>query len=95
MATKTIERSYPGRSRAEIYAEVEKVIRRMAARFSLVCSYDPAACRISARGPLGIVGECRVVEGKATLDLTHGLAAIPVVGKVKATIEESLDALFA
>lgn len=95
MATKTIERSYPGKSAAEIYAAVEKVIGRLGDKFGLKCSYDAGTRRITAQGPLGISGECRIQDGKAVLDLSHGLAGGMVVGQVKSTVEKELDRLFA
>ncbi len=94
MATKTIERSFPGRGADEIYAAVEALVRKMAAKLSLECAYDPAARHITARGPLGISADCRVEDGHARLDLTHGLTGALVAGQARSIIEEKLDGLF-
>jgi putative polyhydroxyalkanoate system protein len=95
MAMKTIERSFPGRSAEELYAEVEKVLRRMGEKYGIACQFDSAARQVVVPEKMGVKGLCTVSDGKVAVALEHGLLGGAVVGTVKSYIEEKLDRLFA
>jgi hypothetical protein len=95
MATKTIERSFPGKKADEIYVEVEKVLRRMGEKYGITCQFDPKARRIVVPEKMGVQGLCTILDGHAKVELTHGLMGTAVVGTVKSYIEEKMNKLFA
>jgi putative polyhydroxyalkanoate system protein len=95
MATKTIERTYPGKKADEIYAEVEKVLRRMGEKYGISCQFDPATRRIVVPEKMGVQGLCTIEDGRARIELSHGLMGTAVIGTVKGYIEDKLDKLFA
>jgi hypothetical protein len=95
MATKTIERKYPGKSADEIYAAVEQVLRRMGEKYGIECQFHAARYTIEVPEKLGVKGHCVVKDGHAKIELHHGLMGGAIVGKVRGYVEEKLDKLFA
>jgi hypothetical protein len=94
MATKTIERAFPGKKADEIYREVEKVLRRMGEKYGISCEYDAKKRQIVVPEKLGVKGLCTIADGHAKIELHHGLVGGAVVGTVKSYIEQKLNGLF-
>jgi len=94
MATKTIEKSFPGKKADELYVAVEVVIRKLGQKFDIQCQYDPAGKCIVVPEKMGVKGLCTVEDGKVKVALEHGLSGGFVVGTVKSYIEEKLEKLF-
>jgi hypothetical protein len=94
VGSKTIEREFPGKSAAQIYAELEKVIRGLSSKFGLRCDYDPAHQRITVPEKLGVSGTCRASDGKASVTLSHGLLGGPIAAKAQDYIEREMKKLF-
>jgi putative polyhydroxyalkanoate system protein len=94
MATKTIERSFPGKSADELYQAAEVILRRMGEKYGIACQFDPAGRTITVPEKMGVKGLCSVVDGRVTVELTHGLLGGAVVGTVKDYIEQKLDRMF-
>ena len=95
MATKTIERAYPGKNAGELYAEAEKILRRLGEKYGITCQFDPAARSIVVPEKMGVKGLCTIKDGLVRVELSHGLLGGAVVGQVKSYIEEKLDHIFA
>jgi len=95
MATKVIERAYPGKSASELYGEAEKILRRLGEKHGIACQFDPARQVIVVPEKLGVKGLCTVGDGQVRLELSYGLLGGAVVGPLKSYIEEKLDGLFA
>jgi hypothetical protein len=94
VGTKTIEHEYPGKSAAQVYAELEKVIGSLSERFGLTCGYDPASRTITVPEKMGVSGSCQAADGRAKVVLTYGLLGSAVAGKVQAYIESKMVKLF-
>jgi len=94
MATKTIERAFPGKKADQIYGEVEKVLRRMGEKYGITCEFHPARNQIVVPEKMGVKGLCTIADGHARIELHHGLMGGAVVGTVKSYIEQKLDKLF-
>ncbi len=94
MATKTIERAFPGKSADQIYGEVEKVLRRMGEKYGIACEFDAGKRQIVVPEKMGVKGLCTIADGHAKVELHHGLMGGAVVGTVKSYIEQKLDGLF-
>jgi len=94
MATKTIERAFPGKKADEIYGEVEKVLRHMGEKYGLSCQFDARKKQIVVPEKMGVKGLCTIADGHARIELHHGLMGGAVVGTVKSYIEQKLDGLF-
>ena len=94
MAVKTIERSFPGRSAAELYGEAEKILRRLGEKHGLACQFDAPGKRIVVPEMMGVKGLCTVADGRIRIELTHGLVGGVLVGTVKSYIEEKLATVF-
>jgi putative polyhydroxyalkanoate system protein len=95
MAVKTIERAYPGKSADQLYAEAEKILRKLGERYGIACQFDPAGRRIVVPEKMGVKGLCTASDGKIRIELTHGLLGGALVGTVMGTIEQKLEKLFA
>ena len=95
MATKTIERAFPGKSADELYAAAEKILKRMGEKYGIACQFDAAGKKITVPEKMGVKGLCTVAEGQVKVELHHGLLGTAVVGTVKDYIEQKLDRLFA
>jgi hypothetical protein len=94
MATKTIERAFPGKKADEIYGEVEKVLRRMGEKYGISCEFDAKKKQIVVPEKMGVKGLCTIADGHAKIELHHGMMGVAVVGTVKSYIEQKLDGLF-
>jgi hypothetical protein len=94
MAVKIIERAFPGKSATELYAEAEKILRRLGEKYGVACQFDPAARRIVVPEKMGLQGLCSVSDGLIRVELTHGLMGAALVGTVKGYVEEKLGSLF-
>jgi putative polyhydroxyalkanoate system protein len=95
MAVKTIERSFPGKSAAELYGEAEKILRKLGEKYGIACQFDPAGKTIVVPETMGVKGLCTIADGQLRIELTHGLLGGALVGTVKGYIEEKLATLFA
>jgi putative polyhydroxyalkanoate system protein len=95
MAVKIVERAYPGKSAVELYAEAEKILRKLGEKYGVACRFDPDAKRIEVPEKMGLKGLCTVGEGVIRVELTHGLMGGALVGTVKGYVEEKLGTLFA
>ncbi len=93
MATKVIEKSFPGKKADELYVALEIAIRKLGKKFDIQCQYDAARRRIVVPEKLGVKGLCTVEDGRVKVALEHGLMGIAVVGTVKSYIEEKLEKL--
>lgn len=94
MATKVIEKSFPGKKADELYVAVEGVIRRLGQKFEIQCQYDAQKRCIVVPEKMGVKGLCTVEDGRVKVALEHGLMGGAVVGTVKSYIEEKLEKLF-
>jgi len=94
MATKTIERSFPGKSADELYQAAETILRRMGEKYGMACTFDPAARTITVPEKMGVKGLCSVADGTVKVELSHGLLGGAVVGTVRDYIEQKLDRMF-
>jgi len=94
MATKTIERAFPGKKADEIYGRVEKVLRHMGEKYGIACEFDPGRKQIVVPEKMGVKGLCTIADGHARIELHHGMMGTAVVGTVKSYIEQKLDGLF-
>ena len=94
MATKTIEKAFPGKKADELYGAVEVVIQRLGQKFDIQCQFDPAKKCIVVPEKMGVKGLCTIADGHAKVELHHGLMGGAVVGTVKSYIEQKLDGLF-
>lgn len=95
MATTTIERTYPGKSADELYAEAEKILRRMGEKYGITCQFDPAGRRITVPEKMNLKGICTVQDGSVKVELSYGLLGKALIGTVQGYIEHKLDGLFA
>jgi putative polyhydroxyalkanoate system protein len=95
MAVKIVERSFPGKSAAELYGEAEKILRKLGEKYGITCRFDPAGKRIEVPEKMGLKGLCTVGEGVIRVELTHGLMGAALVGTVTGYVEEKLESLFA
>lgn len=95
MATKSIERAYPGKSADALYVEAEKILRRLGEKYGIACQFDAAARTIVVPEKMGVKGLCTIRDGVVRVELSHGLLGGAVVGQVKSYIEGKLDGLFA
>ena len=95
MAVKTIERTYPGKGADQLYAEAEKILRKLGERYGIACQFDPTGRKIVVPEKMGVKGLCTASDGKIRIELTHGLLGGALVGTVMGTIEEKLEKLFA
>ena len=89
-----IKRSYPGKSAGDIYAKVDEVMERIAAKLSLDYQKDEKA-RTGKVSKLGISGSYLVRDGEVTVDLKFPML-VPgsMRQKVQDDIERKLDGLF-
>ena len=94
MATKTIERTFPGKSADELYTAAETILRRMGEKYGIACQFDAAGRKIIVPEKMGVKGLCTVADGHVKVELHHGLLGTAVVGTVKDYIEQKLDRLF-
>jgi hypothetical protein len=94
VGSRTIEREFPGKSAAQIYAELEKVIRGLSAKFGLSCDYDPARQVITVPEKLGVSGTCRATDGRASVTLSHGFLGGAIASKAEAYIDREMQKLF-
>jgi putative polyhydroxyalkanoate system protein len=93
MATKVIEKAFPGKKADELYVAVEVVIRKMGQKFGIQCQYDADKKVIVVPEKMGVKGLCTVEDGRVKVSLEHGLMGTAVVGTVKSYIEEKLERL--
>lgn len=89
-----IKRTYPGKTAAEIFAKVDEVMERIAAKLSLDYQRDGAA-RTGKVSKMGISGSYAVREGEVTIDLKFPML-VPgsMREKVQDDISRKLDGLF-
>ncbi len=89
-----IERKYPGKSDAEIYARVDRVMEDVARRHSLDYRRDPAAMT-GAVSLMGASGTYAVQRGQVTIQLKYPML-VPgsLRRKVEGDIERKLAELF-
>ncbi len=89
-----INRKYPGKTDAEIYAKVDEGMAGVAQRHSLDYRRDPAAMTgtVSLMGASGAYG---VKDGQVTIELKYPML-VPgsMRRKVEGDIEAKLDQLF-
>ena len=94
MAVKTIERTFPGKSADQLYAEAEKMLRRLGEKYGITCQFDAAGKRIVVPEKMGLKGLCTVGDGLIRVELTHGLLGGALVGTVQEYVEQKLETLF-
>jgi hypothetical protein len=94
MAVKIVERSFPGKSAAELYGVAEKLLRQLGEKYGIACQFDAAARRITVPEKMGVKGLCTVGEGTIRIELTHGLMGAAVVGAVQGYVEQKLGTIF-
>ena len=89
-----IQRKYPGKSDAEIYARVDAVMEGIARRHALDYRKDDQA-RTGAVAKMGATGNYTVRDGGVTVELKYPVL-IPgsIRRKVEQDIERKLDELF-
>ena len=90
-----INRQFPGKSDAEIYAKVDQVMEDVARRHSLAYRKDPAT-RSGVVSLMGASGTFAVEGGQVTVELKYPML---VPGSMRKKVEEDiarkLDGLFA
>jgi hypothetical protein len=94
MAKRIIEQAYPGKSADQLYAEAEKILRRLGEKYGITCQFDPAARRVVVPEKMGLKGLCTVSDGLIRVELTHGLLGGALVGTVEDYVESKLEKLF-
>lgn len=95
MANQKIERSYPGKSAAEIFERTSRTVEELAGRYSLKHQPDPA--KLTGKvSRTGAEGRYRVEGERLTLELEFGFLIPGVLRqKVQDEITGRLDRLFA
>jgi hypothetical protein len=94
MAKRIIEQAYPGKSADQLYAEAEKILRRLGEKYGITCQFDPAARQVVVPEKMGLKGLCSVSDGLIRIELTHGLLGGALVGTVEDYVESKLEKLF-
>jgi hypothetical protein len=94
MAKRIIEQAYPGKSADQLYAEAEKILRRLGEKYGITCQFDPAGHRVVVPEKMGLKGLCSVSDGLIRIELTHGLLGGALVGTVEDYVESKLEKLF-
>jgi len=89
-----IERKYPGRSAAELYARVDEVMEAVASELSLAYETDEAG-RTGTVSRMGITGSYAVADATVTVELAYPILVPGALRrKVEERIAEKLDGLF-
>jgi hypothetical protein len=90
-----INRKFPGKSAAEIYAKVDEMMRQLAQKLSL--HYQNDGSRKSGQvSKMGISGTYQVRDGEVVVDLKFPMLVPGTMRrKVEEDVERRLDELFA
>jgi hypothetical protein len=89
-----IDRRYPGKTAAEIFARVDEVMEDIARRHALHYRKD-AAGRTGTVSKMGGTGSYAVRDGQVTVELRFPfLIPGPVRRQIESDVERKLDVLF-
>jgi hypothetical protein len=89
-----IDRKYPGKTAAEIFARVDEVMEEISRRHALHYRKD-AAGRTGTVSKMGGTGSYAVRDGQVTVELRFPfLIPGPVRRQIESDVERKLDGLF-
>jgi Putative polyhydroxyalkanoic acid system protein (PHA_gran_rgn) len=95
VGSKTLEQRYPGKSAAEIYGKLEKVLRAVSKKYGVTCEFDQDRQTIAVPERMGISGLCTATDGEARVVMKYGLLGGALAGPVEDYIEREMKKLFA